>query len=182
MSIEVQKTNHLRLYFLSAVAVILGIFIYQDKKNSYLKSDYSVTSQHVKPSLDVSQPKLTETKTPPPPSEQFNIFEKKLWAQPSKLREAENIIEKSPPPQTNTPVKNDDLTPQVKLPYAYVGKIDESGQSGSIYISDKDKLIQISKDTILDSMFRVNSITESEIEFEHIPTGQKLVLRTKENS
>ncbi|TFW09519.1 hypothetical protein E4K72_05600 [Oxalobacteraceae bacterium OM1] len=61
------------------------------------------------------------------------------------------------------------------LPFKFMGRLNDGG-SEVVYLSKGDQTVVAHPGDVIDGMYRVTAMTRQQIEFEHVPTGDKQVL------
>lgn len=87
----------------------------------------------------------------------------------------------TPPPAPPAPVAAAPAPPPPPtapaLPYAYVGRVEAPDEKAVVYLARGDRMLTATEGDVLDQVYRVESLGESEIVFTYIPLAQKQVLR-----
>lgn len=62
------------------------------------------------------------------------------------------------------------------LPFSYMGRMQEEGGKWTIYLARGDAAYSVTPGEVLDGKYRVESLTDSQIEFTYLPLSEKQIL------
>lgn len=92
-----------------------------------------------------------------------------------------------PPPEPPKVVATQPVVPVIlapegppRLPFQFMGRLND-GDDQVIYLAHGDQALVARKGDVLEGTYKVLSLGTSQIEFEHMPTGQKQALSVQSN-
>ena len=105
-------------------------------------------------------------------------FAPRRWQVPA---EAIALVPPAPVPTALAPTPPAVIEPPA-LPFQFVGRLKDSTQD-VVYLSRGDRAVLARMGEVLDETYKVLEITDSQVSFEYLPTGQKqaLVVPSRDN-
>lgn len=94
-----------------------------------------------------------------------DLFSGRSWAPPPPSAPA--AAPPPPPPAPTAPA----------LPYAYLGRVEAPDEKTVVYLARGDRMVTATEGEVIDQIYRVESLGESEIVLTFMPLGQKQILR-----
>lgn len=147
-----------------------------------LGTDHEATAPNTQPPSEAVQRPVVAV----PPSAQV-VEELGAESDGSDPFEPRNWVPAPPPPE---PVKEVALPPPIapmtvpegppQLPFQFMGRM-KDGNDEVIYLGRGDQPVVARLGEVLESTYKVVSITATQIEFEHLPTKQRQVLPMQSN-
>ncbi|HSO06743.1 MAG TPA: secretion system X translation initiation factor [Pelomicrobium sp.] len=113
------------------------------------------------PVLDLEA--LNRRAAPPPGAD---LFGSRSWYTPPP----------PPPPVVAAPPPLPPKPTAPPLPFRYVGRLAETGEEGTYFLSRGDDLVTVRAGDVIDDTYRVDAISGGAIEFTYIPLQQKQTL------
>lgn len=88
-----------------------------------------------------------------------NPFEARSWKPPARPRPAGVAIEAPPPPPMAPP-----------LPFLYLGRL-VSEDEDAVFLTQGERNLVVHKGDVIDSLYRIDNLAESQVTLTHLPTG-----------
>lgn len=88
-----------------------------------------------------------------------NPFEARSWKPPARPRPAGPAVEAPPPPTTAPP-----------LPFLYLGRL-VSEDEDAVFLTQGERNLIVHKGDVIDSVYRIDNLAESQVTLTHLPTG-----------
>lgn len=134
------------------------------------------TAQQVKPHGDAAQPaangsatsprnRLASLRTPLSLEAANDPFMSSSWLPPAPKVEVSAEPPPPPPPPTAPP-----------LPFAYLGQLDGQAAKPQVFLSEGDQLLIVAPGDVIDTRYRVESVSDQEIVLVYLPLNQRQVM------
>ncbi|TKC89492.1 hypothetical protein FAZ69_11215 [Trinickia terrae] len=83
-----------------------------------------------------------------------------------------------PPPPVEPPPPEKRAAPPAAppVPFAYVGELDAKAEKPQVFLSNGDQLLIVSPGDVIDSQYRVESVSESDVVLTYLPLNQMQVV------